>query len=451
MGMKYFNYMDDIYFNSYESFVRTVDKNRETMLFADEELINGKVTDVEFESLVSLPYGRFRILIEGVAFECFFHYKEEMPLYVFFNGARTGTRGNKPIFHRWSYYPFLNGSMLAIADPMVCKYAELNLGWYYGDEEKNYREFLVKIALKIAELSCINLKDIIFVGSSGGGPAAIDCASRIKGSKAVVINSQIVLDECPYASKLRFEQITHITLKHDKWHRHNAIYQLVNQLDSTYIIIVNMRSEEDMQQLENICDAKNIRVKYGLNVFGNLIIWVYDGDMKMHQRAHAIQEYYCIWFAIEYLIQNIDDKQKLEDNSSFFRLIDEFWYEHWRQEATWRTRIKNVSKMLGNAGRKKEVGIFGVGNILKGLSKTFLEISGDNPFSIKFALDNDFEKRGSEFEGIPIKHPSDITDWKEKYIIITSYLYEEEIKRQLERYGLSYEVDFISYKDIYVR
>ena len=41
----------------------------------------------------------------------------------------------KQVFSRWSYYKFLNGSMLNIADPMLELYPELKLGWYVNFHE----------------------------------------------------------------------------------------------------------------------------------------------------------------------------------------------------------------------------------------------------------------------------------------------------------------------------
>ena len=63
---------------------------------------------------------------------------------------------------------------------------------------------------------------------------------------------------------------------------------------------------------------------------------------------------------------------------------------------------------------------------------------------IKGCIDNDEGKRGQEFCGKPILHPSEIEaeQWKEIYIVIAANAYYE-IKKQLEGYGLKEQENFI--------
>lgn len=63
-----------------------------------------------------------------------------------------------------------------------------------------------------------------------------------------------------------------------------------------------------------------------------------------------------------------------------------------------------------------------------------------------FLVDNDMKKDGTQIMGLPIRHPSGVADWKQYFVIIAS-IYEEEISRQLEGYGLKKNTDFISYSE----
>lgn len=204
-----------------------------------------------------------------------------------------------------------------------------------------------------------------------------------------------------------------------------------------------------MKEVQKICKAKNIKVKYGLNIYDNLIIWIYDGDMGNHKAAHNTIEYHCIWFVIEYLVQNINKIRELDESEAIFRMVNEFWYDHWNQERKWRDRFHMLKKIMINIHKKKKVGIFGAGKKAVFLSNELLHIREENSFNIQYVFDNDIKKRGYEFQGIPIIHPSDIIDWKDWYIIITSDVYDEEIKKQLENYGLCWEKDFVSCKEFY--
>ena len=57
-------------------------------------------------------------------------------------------------------------------------------------------------------------------------------------------------------------------------------------------------------------------------------------------------------------------------------------------------------------------------------------------------------KTGTEVMGLRVKHPSEIIDWHNLYVIITTNLYSEEVYEQLEDYGLTYKEDFILYTDL---
>lgn len=446
--MQFFQYMEEIYLDNYDSFLNKIDSERDKIQKKDYGFLN-KVTHLEdINSVERIPNGCFSTLYKGINFECFFYYKEEAPLYVFLNGAKSNEQREKPVFSRWSYYSFLDGSMLNIADPMLKLYPSLKLGWYYGDNQRNIRALLSELVVIISSKYNIKKSDIIFVGSSGGGAATFECSNYITGSKAIAINPQIVLNEYGYAKE--FIKITKNNLIEDKiWNRHNGIHYIINNEDNPIIIIINLRSMQDIKQLQNICRAKKIKVKYGINIFDNLIIWIYDGDGGIYKSAHEAQEYYCIWFFIEHLIKNINNKKYLKDNESLYLLINEFWHEYWVHNSKWDSRIKCIQKILEDIRKKKKVAIFGTGYKAEEISNKVLGILGSNIFNIQMALDNNIDKEGKTFLGLKIEHPSNIKNWKELYIIITTEVYLNEIRNQLENKGLIYRRDFISYEELY--
>lgn len=254
------------------------------------------------------------------------------------NGALTG---RKPQFNRWSYYSFLDGSVLDIADPMYEKYDGLELGWYYGDEQENLRIYLADYVKKIADYLLISYENIIFWGSSGGGAATLECSNHIKGSVAVAINPQILLKDYVYSGK--FEEITQIRISEDKWHRADGIYQISRE--GKYILLINLRSRSDMEQLKKICDTLQIKVRYGVNKIDNLIIWLYDCDLGQYYGPHNLQENYCVSFCMEWLIYHFDDKKNLKEMASLFCLINEFWSYRYRLELGWRDRSPDLAQI----------------------------------------------------------------------------------------------------------
>lgn len=92
---------------------------------------------------------------------------------------------------------------------------------------------------------------------------------------------------------------------------------------SKHILLYNLRSAEDMQQVGNICREMGIQVKYGLNLFDNLIIWLFDCECEPYIDAHNLQNNYCMYFAIEKLVENLDNLDTLAKQESFYRYISE--------------------------------------------------------------------------------------------------------------------------------
>ncbi len=447
--MQFFQYMKDIYLeDSYEQFVEKVNVSREKFLKNDLSLINTESKFLDIEVVTYLPNGQFTTIIDEVKFNCFFHNKEGKYLYVFLNGARK-IQEKKIIFSRWSHYRFLNGKLLNIADPMFDLYPDLTLGWYYGNNNINLREKIAKLVKKIAEIYAIKNENIVFFGSSGGGAATFECANYIEGAKAVALNPQMILSEWGYAET--FTEVTGLNLNENKdRYRHNSILQLKNNRDINYILIFNLRSKADIKQCQNVCKEKNIRVKYGLNIFENIIIWIYDADGGGYIHPHSAQEYYCIWFFIQFLIENVNDKSLLKNSESLFRLGNEIWHEYYNQESRWIAKNNCLGKVLSRLNKKKKTGVFGIGRKADGIVKKLLDINGENYFNVQFAIDNSLSKRGNYFQGLPVLHPMDIKNWEDLYIIITSELYDKEIKSQLMGLGLREETDFISYRNFLV-
>lgn len=69
-------------------------------------------------------------------------------------------------------------------------------------------------------------------------------------------------------------------------------------------------------------------------------------------------------------------------------------------------------------------------------------------FNVDVCIDNDISKKQTQVNHIDIIHPSDIKKWEEYYIVITPVKCQE-IKKQLELYGLKYIVNFAYGDDVF--
>ena len=85
--MEIFSYMKNIWFDDVEEFMQSVDKHRDEMLFADEQLLYSDEYIVDIDAINELPNGRIRSFYKGYQFDSFIYKKQSKYLYVILNGA----------------------------------------------------------------------------------------------------------------------------------------------------------------------------------------------------------------------------------------------------------------------------------------------------------------------------------------------------------------------------
>lgn len=299
-----------------------LDKLRVEMLSHDKSLLVDKGTIISFDDFRNAPDGRFSISHKGVSFDCLFKRNDDSDrLYVVFSGLRQSGL-SEPTFKRWSYYKYMNGSMLNIDDPMCKIHKELELGWYYGNEKESYCDYIAEIVTVFAQQNNIRKTNIVFFASSGGGFAALYCACRIKGSMAVVINPQIKL-ELNYRAKA-FTEITKISLGERDIYLRNHLPELIksSSKESRFIFIENAESKEDILQLNTLCKTLGAEYNYGLSFLKpNILCWIYQAVETV---PHSAMEYPQMFFAIEHLIDNFDNALFY---SEIYLMLSELWYE----------------------------------------------------------------------------------------------------------------------------
>ncbi|WP_400230330.1 hypothetical protein [Methanomethylophilus alvi] len=275
-----------------------------------------KSTVPNIEDLSKTTNGCHYSITDGIRIDYFFYKKtDNAPLYIFFNGSLSG---DIPEFKRWSYYNYLDGYILNIADPMYYANPGLGLGWYWGDENTNYREIISKFIKKI--ICNINYSEIIFFASSAGGACAIDVADSFKPCKVILINPQLKLGL--YRFRKAFETKTNINLSlEDKYSREDVTEKLFN--GNKIILMSNISSEDERIQLKYVASKYNLDIKYGVNKYRNLIIWTYDAP---GEHPHNNQEFIPM---TDVIIQLIKDFDKIGQLEKYIDLFGEFWYDHY--------------------------------------------------------------------------------------------------------------------------
>jgi len=104
-----------------------------------------------------------------------------------------------PIFSGRRTTSGLHANVLMLSDPSLIISKKLMLGWYAGNAELGEIQSTV---CRIINLFSRQTQVVLF-GASGGGFAALDQATRIPGSKALVINPQTDIKKYSYYPRYR--------------------------------------------------------------------------------------------------------------------------------------------------------------------------------------------------------------------------------------------------------
>ncbi len=311
-----------------QDFLAKIDSTRDRILSYDKSIVNN-ITDMD-DALVHS--GRFTITIDNTEFQCLFCNGSSNCLVVSYNGARPQKSFlkdpdyNTPIFPRWSYYPLNDGCFLSIDDPMFKLYPDLSLGWYYGDHESCFIHSTLKIVKLVCDKKSIDVKNVTFFSSSGGGYAALFAACSFPYSLSISINPQIYIQNFPYASN--FQDITSIDLSaYDNLHRNDLFYKLTFESKSKHLILVNVTCSHDyLNQLKPLADKYGVTLRYGLNHINNVLIWLYEACGAPH--AHTSFETKYIYVAIDHIANQF--KVNPTFDAEFFQKFVIFLNECWR-------------------------------------------------------------------------------------------------------------------------
>lgn len=151
-------------------------------------------TEIESLELERLGSGRPIILTfperRRLKLRAFVEAKVAEPLYISLHGAmQVGEQS--PRFERVRSLRNEGLSFCAIADPTIDLADELNLGWYVGHNSFDLRPSIQQFIDEL--IAVLSPSQVIFVGGSGGGFAAMQLSALIPGSLAFVTDPQVII------------------------------------------------------------------------------------------------------------------------------------------------------------------------------------------------------------------------------------------------------------------
>jgi len=248
----------------------------------------------------NLKSGHFTTLYNKIKWDFFVNYTGSDYLYVFVSGKAS----SRSPFQRWSWNE--KDNVLCIADPLLTNHS-ITLGWYIGDDCSDYRAEAAKIIKTIAGKMGVSNDHIIVYGSSGGGTASIFISSYIENSISVSINPQFNILRMSKAID-EIESKLHINLKSENYRKRVSINHLLLSSDSFHIIFINSLATTDMRDLYSFSNEYNLKLKYGINIFNNLVIWIYSAKSLLsfngEWSAHNSQDVKELYSIFDYFIKN---------------------------------------------------------------------------------------------------------------------------------------------------
>lgn len=140
----------------------------------------------------------------GMKLYAYSHVQHGEPLHIVFHGAMiTGTWF--PRFERVRTMTERGRSFCTLADPTIQLDHGLKLGWYVGHDGADTLEWISSLVDRLRVIA--GARQLIFVGSSGGGYAALQASHLFPGSLAFVMDPQTVVTNYHAAQVQRFLRV----------------------------------------------------------------------------------------------------------------------------------------------------------------------------------------------------------------------------------------------------
>lgn len=327
-------------------------------MFNKYDLENKEFNFCKFEEINSKfgPYDeKILIDIENWAVECLWQPKLTSDhLIVFMSSGGRKSKGTS--FARWSQPQ--KYSVLNIEDPLYKKYPELTTTWYYGDHDFKLLEKIAEIILTVAKSNNIISKNIIIIGSSAGGYAALILANLILESNAIAMNPQIKLKNWGKVAE-KFSKVTSISLETDDYR--NDLTKLINKHSknklSRYLILANSESPRDWDTQSYLLfkeffgNSKPVKSGIYVNNDYNIEFAICCGEGICYPHSHYFDKG-SIYQAIDYIFNFLDfdqisriytkeiERWKNEEKLFFY----EFWFDQIKNINLNNIRILNIDR-----------------------------------------------------------------------------------------------------------
>ena len=130
--------------------------------------------------------------LHGLEYACHFRREKKSDGLLVWLWATAGVDGTRPVIKKRMAGRQLQMDTLIISDPTLLQRPDLRIGMFFGDEDHDPIDGVIEIATKCATNIGVPARDIVFVGTSSGGFAAVAAACRL-GAGAITLNAPLDL------------------------------------------------------------------------------------------------------------------------------------------------------------------------------------------------------------------------------------------------------------------
>lgn len=207
-------------------------------------------------------------------------------LRVIFHGAVNLERDSYPHFDRVSTSLRQDESFVSFADPTLCAGDDLTLCWYAGTEFWDPAPLLREVISTAIEKTAAT--DVVFIGGSGGGFAALRFSAEFPGSKAFVFS--------PQTSAVKYRG-SHFPLLLEKAYGGRSIERAYEEFPGRFTVLERYAEpfENSVFYLQNLNDPSHIASHYnplrrrlgveeavGVDPSGRFRFELYDSEQEGH-------------------------------------------------------------------------------------------------------------------------------------------------------------------------
>ena len=251
-----------------------------------------------------------------------------------------------PSFNRWSWNDLVESSTLYIDDPLYSMYPALKTSWYIGNQEHDLTSCIALLIKATCKLLKVSISNTVLYGSCSGGTAAIHTSDIIKECGVVAINPQLL----PIALKLsNYAQVVQMPQQVFK-----STVDILKDCPSRYLIIYNVESDEDADNIFKICDSLDFDVTKIYQERKNCELLFYSaqggpGERKAHSQVETRGVFVSL---ITHIFKRMGgDKSDCSDMVALSRIWSEYYYQRndllnklWKMQVT-QINAKDIKKM----------------------------------------------------------------------------------------------------------